>query len=137
MSDQLDELHTQAGIARLQADSTLVVVADTPIGVNQAPPYVRVYVHIERPADHHGNKLSGTSDAYVVRWYCHCVGANDTSSRAVAMRVRSALLDYRPTITGRDCGLIRMESSVPPQRDESTGVMVIDTLQIFTMSSTG
>lgn len=137
MSDQLDELHAQAGIARLQADATLVVVDKAPVGVSQAPPYVRVYTHIERPAGHHANKLAGTSDTYVVRWYCHCVGANDTSSRTVAMRVRAALLDYRPTIAGRDCGLIRMDSSVPAQRDESTGAMVIDSLLIFSMSSTG
>jgi hypothetical protein len=138
MSDQLDELHAQVGIGLMAADTVLTVVDDTAVGASlPAPPYVRVYVHIERPADHAANAARGLSSTFVVRWYCHSVGVNDTSARAVAMRVRAALLDVRPTIAGRNCGLIRLESSLPPRRDESTGPMVIDTVQVFVLTTTG
>lgn len=136
MSDQLDELHARAGLDLLHADTHLVVHDETSIPAGTLGPYVRVYTHTERPFDHPGNRLSGTSDTYVVRWYCHCIGPNDTSARAVAMRVRAALLDVRPVIAGRSCAPIRMESSLPPTPDETTGDLVVDLAVVYRLTTT-
>jgi hypothetical protein len=64
------------------------------------------------------------------------VGANEYAAAAVAMRVRAQLLDFRPTIAGRNCGLIRQDSSTPAQRDESTGVLVMDRLDTYRLLTT-
>lgn len=136
MSDQLDELHARAGLALLHADSDLTVYDDKSPPAGSLGPYVRVYVHIERPAGHDGNSLDGDSGVCVTRWYCHCVGPNDTSARAVAMRCRTALLDRRPAIAGRNCGKIKMESSLPPRPDESTGKLTVDAVLVFELTTT-
>jgi hypothetical protein len=136
VADQLDELHAQAGLALLHANPDLVVYDDekVPPGTTR---YVRVYTHIERPAAHDGNKLTGNSDTFVTRWYCHCVGENDASARAVAMQVRSSLLDVRPTITGRNCGKIRQEAALPARRDEKARPLIVDLCQVYKLTTTG
>jgi hypothetical protein len=55
----------------------------------------------------------------------------------VAQRVRTALLDVRPTIAGLSCGLIRLEGDpLPPQRDETTGVLVMDAIETYRLRAT-
>lgn len=139
MADTLDQLHADVGLDLLRADvgPPALVVYDSAVPKVPATSYVLVYTHIERPSDHAANSADGMSDTVTVRWYCHCVGPNAASARAVAMRVRAALLDVRPSIAGRSCGLIRQESTVPPTRDESTGVLVIDTVQVYRLTTTG
>lgn len=135
MADQLDELHARTGIDLLVADATLQVFDDEVVPAGTVR-YVRVYTHIERPFDHQGNRLTGTSDTIVTRWYVQCVGENDTSARALGMRVRAAMLDVRPIIAGRDCGKIRQEATQPPRRDESTGALVIALMQVYRLTTT-
>lgn len=134
MSDQLDEQLAQAGLALLVADAGLRV-HDGVVPVGAATPYALVYTMIERapaPAD----RLSGSSTTVTVRWYCHCVGATAAAARAVAMRVRVALLDQRPAVAGLNVGLIRHEQSIPPDRDESTGKPVMDSVQVYRLTAT-
>jgi hypothetical protein len=135
MADLLDQLHINAGLGLLRADGSLTVYPDTegntPLPASRADHYVRVYTSIERPAEHGNNNLGGASSTWTVRWYCHCVGPNEYSAAAVGMRVRAALLDVRPTIAGRTCGLIRQDAGNPPTRDETTGVPVMDEVTVY------
>jgi hypothetical protein len=80
--------------------------------------------------------VAGLSTTWTTRWYLHCVGANEYAAAAVRMRARVALLDFRPTIAGRNCGPIRLEASNPPQRDDSTGVLVVDALDVYRLLTT-
>ena len=65
-------------------------------------------------------------------WYCHCVGKGDSAARAVAQRVRRALLNQRPIVAGLDVGLIRMQpGGGPPQRQEDTGSPVVDLVSVY------
>lgn len=139
MADLLDKAHMDAALSLLRADTSLVVYPDpegnTPDPAARAQRYVRVYTAIERPADAPGNALAGASATWTVRWYCHAVGPNEYSAAAVAMRVRAALLDVRPAIVGRSCGLIRQEAGNPPTRDESTGVAVMDAVSVYRLTT--
>lgn len=139
MADLLDKLHVDAALDLLRADASLTVYPD-PEGNTPDPParadhYVRVYTSIERPADAAGNNLGGTSDTWTVRWYCHAVGPNEYSAVAVGMRARAALLDKRPTIAGRSCGLIRQDAANPPTRDETTGAAVYDAVSVYRLTT--
>lgn len=97
-----------------------------------APPYVRVYITVQRPD---GTDLSGQSDLAVCRVYLHQVGANDTAARAVAQRCAGVLLDVTPVVPGRVCWPIRHEANQPPDRDESTGLLVMDQVDTYTFWS--
>lgn len=139
MADLVDKAHIDAGLNLLRADTSLVVYPDadgnTPAPAARAQRYVRVYASIERPRAIDGNALDGLSVAWTVRWYCHCVGPNEYSAAAVAMRVNRALMDKRPAITGRSVGLIEQESDSPPARDESTGSEVIDAVAVYRLTT--
>lgn len=136
MTDQLDEDLAQAALTLLVATG-IPVVDDERVPADQASPYYRVYTATERPDDAAGNALTGLSSMWVTRWYVHHVAPNDTSARALAMRSRTALLDVRPVVAGRSCGLIRQEAAQPPQRDEHAGPLVIDLVVVYRMTSTG
>jgi hypothetical protein len=138
VSDLLDEQLVNAGLALLRADAGLTVYPDVNGETPDAPPppYVRVYAYIERPVDAGENNLGGTSGSWTVRWIAHCVGANEIAARAVAMRVRAAWLDVRPTVAGRVCGLIRYDGSQPPRRDNDLGYQVLDQIEMYRLTST-
>jgi hypothetical protein len=135
MADLLDKAHVDAALTLLRADAGLTVYPDaegnTP--AVRAQRYVRVYAHIERPRSAEGNALDSRSVAWTTRWYLHCVGPNEPSATAVAMRANRALMDVRPTIAGRSCDLIEQEASNPPTRDESTGAAVFDQVDVYTL----
>jgi len=54
----------------------------------------------------------------------------------VAERVRTQLLDVRPVVAGLATGLLRLEQSLPPARDESTGVLVMDAVVVYRLRAT-
>lgn len=136
MTDGLDQAIAQAGLTLLTADTGLVVY-DGVVPPGPVPPYVVVYTTISRPSEDSDNAGDGRTRVWVARWICHCVGANATSARAVAQRVRTQLLDVRPTVAGLACGLIRMDGEMlPAQRDESTGVPVMDAVATFQLRAT-
>jgi hypothetical protein len=112
-------------------------VCDGIVPTGTLPPYALVYTTLSRPSEDPDNALDGRTRVWVARWIVHCVGADATTSRAVAQRVRSALLDVRPVISGLACGLIRMETDAqPPQRDETTGRVVMDSVVTYRMRAT-
>jgi hypothetical protein len=136
VTDGLDQAIAQAGLTLLVADAGLVVY-DGVVPPAPTPPYVVVYTTVSRPSDDSDNSGDGRTRVWVARWICHCVGANAVSARAVAQRVRTQLLDVRPTVTGLACGLIRMDGEMlPAQRDESTGVPVMDAVATFQLRAT-
>lgn len=133
MTDGLDQAMADAGLNLLRADVSLTVI-DGPVPAGQTPPYVRVYTTIEWPGDDAANALDGLTGRAVVRWYCHCIGANDQAARAVAQRVRTQLLDKRPAIVGMVPGLVRHEQDQPPFADEVTGVAVVDAVHVYRLT---
>lgn len=136
MADTLDEDLAQAGLALLEATG-IPVYDDTAILPATVSRYFRVYTATERPTDAAGNSLRGRSTTWTTRWYVHHVGQTDTALRALQMQSRTALLDQRPTVAGRNCGLIRQEAVQPPQREERAGPMVLDLVVVYRMPSTG
>lgn len=96
------------------------------------PPYVRVYVAVDRTA---GTDLGGDSDVAACRIYAHSIGANDVAARAVAQRVAEALLDVTPIVAGRACWPIRHEAGLPPRREEESGPTVVDQVDTYVFAS--
>jgi hypothetical protein len=136
VTDGLDQAIINAGLALLTADASLVVY-DGVVPPSPSPPYCVVYSTISRPSEDPDNSANGKTTVWVARWIIHCVGASASASRAVAQRVRTQLLDVRPTVSGLSCGLIRMEDDTqPPQRDETTGVLVMDSVATYRLRAT-
>lgn len=135
MTDQLDELHARAGLDLLEADAALTVYEGGVPSPTPDPPYVVVYTIVTWPSALEGgaNALDHRSVTCHVSWLCHCVGLTAAAARAVGMRVRAALLNQRPTIAGRSCGLIQQDDAQPPTRDESTGRLVIDVMSTYSL----
>ena len=141
MTDGLDQALANAGLDLLRADASLTVydgvVPDGVIVAGQpVPAFVVVYTDLTQPAEatSGANTLDGLSRHRSVSWYCHCVGADATAARAVAQRVRTALLDQRPTVAGipaESVGLISEVDSAPAGRDESLGVPVMSALRVY------
>lgn len=132
--------HAQAVLNLLDADNgpPPLVFFDSFVPVNTNPPYVVVYFAYTSPEaglDTQTSTLEGSSLRVDCFAYCHCVGSNAAASRSVAARVRTALLDVAPTVTGRATFPIRHVENQPASRDESTGSLVIDQVDVYRLSS--
>lgn len=138
MTDGLDQALANAWLALLNADPIVpaLVVFDGYVAPNTAPPYVLVYSYTSRLRSNENNAADGKSKALISRAICHCVGGNSVQARAIAQRVRTQLLDARPTITGLSVGMVELEEDQPPIRDESTGVPVFDLVQVYALNAT-
>lgn len=136
MTDLLDQTFAAAGLALLTADVTLKTL-DGVVPAGQLPPYALVYTTLSRPSEDLDNAFDGRTRVWVARWIVHCVGDDAAGSRAVAQRVRTQLLDVRPVVTGLVCGPIRMETDAqPPQRDETTSRVVMDSVVTYRCRAT-
>lgn len=135
MADDLERLHLNAGMDLLRAQATIATYPDAEGFVPTAltPPHRRVYTSIDRPMDGDANALNGLSATWLVRYYVHNVGANEYAAAALAIQTRTALLDVRPTIAGRSCGMFRQEASQPTQRDSSTGTDAYDRVDVYVL----
>lgn len=128
--------HADAVLGLLRAaPGNPLKVLDGAVPTGTAPPYVLVYFADSDPELAESRPLTGRSDRYVLRAYCHSVGGNSEATRALGDRVRAALLDKAPTVAGRLCWPIRREDGQPPQRDESTGSLVMDRVDIYRLES--
>jgi hypothetical protein len=140
MTDLLDQAIANAGLALLTADTSLVVYDGAVPTPTPAMPYCVVYTTVTRPRDNPNNAIDGKSRTYVARWIVVSVGGNAIAVRAVRERVRTQLLDVRPTITGFGAtavGPIEMEDgSQPPQRDETTGGLVMEATDTYRLIAT-
>jgi hypothetical protein len=141
MTDGLDQALANAGLALLAADTGPpplrvfdgVVPPNTPVNAG----YVLVYCTVNRPSEDQDNAADGLSGVWVASWITHSVGGTAAAARAVAQRVRTALLDVSPVIPGLSCNRIRMDpDSPPPVRDESTGTPVMDAISTYRLRAT-
>ena len=140
------DAHAQAFLALLDADNTspaLVVYdgavpTDPATGKSYPPPYVLVYFTVVTPSGEmsaDSTSLDMDSDRVVLRAYCHNVGANAQAARMVADRTRAALLNVAPAVAGRQCWPIRQDEGLPAARDESTGTLVMDQVDVYRLES--
>jgi hypothetical protein len=145
VTDGLDQALANAGLALLTADTSLVVFRGGVPNPTPNPPYVVVRTTVDRPSDDPDNSLNGKSGVWVCRWFCYCVGGGtgatpteaEIAAIAVAQRVRTALLDVRPTIVGLSPGPIRWEQSSPPQSpDELTGTPIREAVEVYRLRAT-
>jgi hypothetical protein len=132
--------HAAAVLALLAADTGLpsLVYFDGFVPPATSPPYVVVYFAFDQPEpaqDSQSSSLVMTSARVDCSVYCHSVGANGIAARAVAARVSAALLDITPAVTGRACFPLRHVDTQPMARDESTGVLVMDQVDVYRLST--
>ena len=141
MSDLLDQEHADAGLNLLLANSALgpTRVFDGRVpDPTPDPPYIVVYTTVSWTREGIGTALNGTQVTITTTWNCRCVGLTAAAARAMAMQVRSSLLNQRPVIPGRNCGPIKQwDDPMPAQRDESTGRLVMDEPVTYGFISTG
>lgn len=130
----LEQDHANAWLGLLEPEPNLTVY-DGAVPNGATAPYVLGYFTGSWPPSSPGNALDGASRELTSRGIFHCVGADQIAARAVAAKVRTRLLDVRPTVSGRTCGLIRQESALDPVRDESTGVLVMDMVTVYRFTS--
>lgn len=139
MTDLLEHDLTDAAPALLHADAGLTVYPDAEGFVPPTPNinagYVRWYSSTEWPKDADGNALDGLSVSTTTRWYIHCVAGTEYTAAAVAMRVRTQLLNARPTVAGRSCGLIYMEAAEVTNRSELAGIPTYVRTVVYAMVS--
>jgi hypothetical protein len=79
--------------------------------------------------------VQGASERVVMYAYCHSVAGSAMAARAVSQRGRGVLLDAVLTVSGRKCFPVRHIESPPPQRDESTGVLIVDQVDVYRLES--
>ncbi len=137
----VEQDHADAILALLAdappASPALVVYDGTvPKSTDVPPPakqYVLVYFSTTTPD---ATSLDGDQDRTVTRVYCHCVGGDAAASRAIAGRVSRALLNARVSSAGRVCWPVRDDDSTsPPDRDQTTGVTVMDGVSVYRLES--
>jgi hypothetical protein len=140
VADLLDEQHAQVGLALLVANPALgaAKVFDGKVpDPTPTLPYVIVYTIVEWTRDGIGTALSAAQVTVTTTYTCHCVGGSAEAARWVGMQVRSSLLNARPVIAGRNCGPIKQFETSPPQRDETTGHLIMDAISTYGFVSTG
>lgn len=145
MTDFLEETHAQVGLVALRNNPDLTgkvhdgKVPETPNTPTPDPPYVAVYTSVGWPHEGVGNSMNGRAVTVRTTYTCHCVGESAAAARAVASQVRISLLNLRPVIEGRNCGLVQSDDPTPPPptRDETTGKTVMDQILTFSYLSTG
>lgn len=132
--------HAAAFLALLDADNTPppLVVLDGRVPTGTRPPYALVYFGVETPDGGQAPadvSLDADSDVIVMRGYVHAVGVDAAAARSVAGRCRALLLNATPVIAGRVVYPIRHDAGQPASRDESTGVLVMDAVDVYRLKS--
>jgi hypothetical protein len=122
-------------LALLGTNTNLAQIFDGKVPTGATPPYVLVYVALDRPDTALANPLTGTSAQSTLRIYAHCVGATAAAARVVQDQVEATLLDVRPTVSGRVCGRLRLDEALPPDKDESIGTLVMDAVSVYRLDS--
>ncbi len=144
MAYPVQDLHAAfKALLEAASGSPALTVYDGEVPDDPAPAFALIYFYIETPDGLRApDAVPLTMDSDVIdAWaYVHSVGSVDQSvtqlaaqsARAVAGRVRLAVLNKRLTVTGRDCQPIRHDSGQPPQRSEEIpGRAVIDQVDVY------
>jgi hypothetical protein len=101
----------------------------------QTDPSVAPYVLVrfsEAPPD---LNFVGMTHVYAMRIVCHCVAGTDAAVRTVVGRVRTALQDVTPTVSGRKCYPIRWEESTDIPIHERTGTLAASMVLVYVLRS--
>lgn len=122
--------HADVWLNLLEPEPNLTIY-DGAVPNGATTPYALIYFTGSRLPMADGNALDGASREFVSRAIVHCVGGDQIAARAVAAKVESRLLDVRPIVSGRTCGLIRQESVLDPVRDETTNVLTMDMVTVY------
>lgn len=128
--------HADAVLGLLRADSLLTVYDGQVTGT--ADHYVLVYTFRQLPGGEIApdkTPLTGDSTTVDMRFYCHCVGVDAIAARAVQGRVQTALLDVTPSVAGRACFPIRWIDGTQSNRNEETGALVVDAVDVYGLTS--
>jgi len=142
VSDTIEQSHIDAALALLTGNPALgpsrvfdsLVPNPTP-DINLG--WLLVYSRVAWPRDGLGTGLDAVQDTVTTTLTCHCAAATVKAARVIGMQVRSSLLGVRPTVPGRNCGLIKTANNPdPPVRDESLGYAVFDLILEFDFSTT-
>lgn len=99
-----------------------------------AAQYLLLYMYLMTPdglAAADAVSLNFDSDVVDFWIYCHCVGGDAIAARAVSAQARLALLNVTPVVAGRACFPIRWREGQPPRRDEETGPLVMDQVDVY------
>ncbi len=129
---QIEVAHADAVLDLIEATGLTVYRGKLPPTVaTLTPPWVLVYTAVEWPDEDGDHGLDHASSTCVTSAYCYCAGTTDTSVLAVTGRVRAALVDVVPTITGRVCSPIGQISSEPARPHEGTGSTVLTAMSIY------
>ena len=125
----IDE-HAQA-VLTLIDNATAIPVYDGKVPDGATVPYVVVYFDSADP------EFDFASQAwqFVLTATVHCVGGNAQAARQIGDVVRSALLAVRPTVANRSCWPVTRDDGQPPQRDETTGSLLMDQIDLYTVRS--
>jgi hypothetical protein len=134
------QLHAQAILDRLRAaaGSPAMVVHDgqvPPTGTaGSTPPYAVVrFVFRKLTVGESPGTTSLTFDSvtYQIDVRVHSVGTDDRSTRGVATRAETQLLNWAPTVTGRTCTPLRQVEAETLAPDESMGVTVAQQVDVY------
>lgn len=129
---QLEVAHADAGLDLLDATGLTVYRGKLPPNITTlSPPWALVYTAVDFPGDDADNGLDQASLTCVTTWYVYGSGTTDSACLAVTGRVRGALVDVVPTITGRVCDRIEQTASEPARPHELTGNSVLTALSIY------
>lgn len=109
-----------------------VTVYDGTVPNNPTYPYVVLYGDQGAALP---NSFTEVSTFRSFRVQTTTVAINQPQARALAERVESALLDVRPTVTGRKCVPIRKETSQPVRRDDDVDPAAFYAVDIWVLSS--
>jgi len=117
-----------AALLALLGTNTNLTVVDGDVAVGQQPPYLVVYTS---GGPEEGDNLGLYSNEATMRAYLHSTGETAAAARIIAGRAAATIIDQRLTVAGWACGPIKHELSQPPQRDESTGSVVMDQVDVY------
>lgn len=130
------DAHAEAILALLDA-----VNDPPPLNVHDGvvPPQVEAatdpYVLVRFSEAPPGLNYVGVTHVYGLRVSCYCVAGSNNAVRTVAERVRTALQDVTPTVTGRKCFPIRWEESTDMAANERTGSVVAQMVLTYVLRS--
>lgn len=134
------QLHAQAVLDRLAAapGSPVAVVHDGKVPATpdpkSVPPYMvarfgfRKLTAVESAST---TSLTFDSVTYQVRVTVHAVGTDARSTRAVASRAETQLLNWTPAVAGRKCTPLRQIDSTELPPNESMGVPVAQQTDVY------
>lgn len=138
------QLHADAVLVRLRAaaGSPAAVVHDGRVPAapdpGAVPPYMvvrfvfRKLTATESPAT---TSLSFDSVTYRVDVTVHAVGVDARSTRGVATRAETQLLNWTPTVAGRTCTPLRQIESTTLDPNEAMGVSVEQQVDVYRFQS--